>query len=711
MLLLKSLLHKIVLLLCLLLAIVIFYIYIDISKSYHINNEIIRINVATQLRFRAYEMGWLAQRLAEREVASMDEETRKYMDTRLKSEIASFDRNLKDLKDGNPEKGLEKLEYKDALTLLEIIYRNWTDNMKPVLVQLSDISNPISEQHARNLLEPFDSRLTEVTQAVDMLVFFLSEDYRHEVMKYQRYRLYILGFFLASAAMIAIYAYRRIIRPVKSLQNAAKEIQKGNYDVRIAVTGRDEIGELAQAFNRMADEIADAIGDVMWHSEDVMALNRALNRFVGMQKEEELYRTVCEHARDLFGLRASWMGLLNEEDRSIRIVAYSGADDEFMSRMKVAWDDTEYGMGSEGTAIKTNSPQIINDLELADASLPAIEGALRQGYRSCMVQPLIWGNCAVIGVMVFYSEQKDHFTANMAELCQIFVNHAASVIENVILLRDLEVMVQERTEKLQDALLLAESANRAKSAFLSNMSHDLRTPLNAIIGFSEAMSQGIYGEIKPDQKEYLEYIYQSGLKLLKLINEIMDLSKLETDSLHLDYIECNIGNIINNALYVFREKANKHRLGITVNVAEDAKILTADETKIKQVLFNLLTDSINATPDNGTILIEVSRLHSACAGVPGLKKSVAVSDEKGLSDEQAWIRVAITDSRVINNGYERERIFDPYNQFDTTLNRKQDNMGLLLSKRFVELHGGRLWAEELTPTSGNRFIFILPRRH
>lgn len=537
------------------------------------------------------------------------------------------------------------------------------------------------------------------------------------VRKYERLSLYIFMFSVTAAGLIILFVRKNIAEPLRSMQNAAKEIQKGNYDVRIEVTSRDEIGDLGLAFNRMADEIAVAFGEVIRHTEDVMALNRALHKFIGIQEEEDLYMGICEHARELFRIETSWLGLLNEQNRDVRIVAGSGFEDGQLSRIRVTWDDSEFGMGPEGLAIKTNLPQIINDLELTDTSLPGIKEALEQGYRSCMAQPLICANCAVTGVMVFFSIQKDHFTANMAELCQIFVNHAASVIENVILLKDLEARVQERTEKLQDALLLAEGANRAKSAFLANMSHDLRTPLNAIIGFSEAMSQGIYGEIRADHREYLEYIYQSGMKLLKLINEVLDLSKMETGGIELDYRECNVGDMVNNALYIFREKLKKHRIGISVTIAEQAGLLTVDESKIKQVLVNLITDAINAMPEGGTIRIEAAPV---CDGSAGSSGNLQAADEHDLSHaipEREFIQITITDSRSALTDSERLRFFDPYKQFDTTFERKQDNVGLLLSKRYVELHGGRIWAEGFQAGAfagrlpgGNRFIFVLPQR-
>lgn len=710
----KSIIHKIIFIYIIFLSFLGAYFYIDLSTVYHVSNEAIRIKFTSQLRFRAYEMGWLAQRIVEREIAIMDEETRKGLVAHLKNEIASFDRILKNLRDGNSKEGLEKLTYRDAITLLDSIYGDWTEHMKPALVKLSEMPSPISEKKARKLLEPFENRLTEVAYTADMLVAFLDDDYRSEIREHKRLRLYIFGFFLVSATLILFYVSRRIVRPVKSLQNAAKEIAKGNYDVHVDVKTTDEIGEFGQAFNRMTAKIAEAFGEILWHSEDVLALSRAMNRFAGVQKEEDLYKVICEYARELFALKMAWLGLLNEENRNVRIVASSGADAAFLSRMTVTWDDSEYGMGPEGTAIKTNLPLIINDMELADISLPGLREALRQGYRSCIALPLICANCAVIGVMVFYSEQKDHFTANMAELCQIFANHAASVMENVILLKDLEARVQERTEKLQDALLLAQSANMAKSDFLANMSHDLRTPLNTIIGFSEALSQNIYGEMKDEHREYVTYIFQSGIKLLKLINEVLELSKMESGAMGLEYVECSFSGILNNALFIFREKIKKHGIEVSTEVSDEAKVLVVDENKIKQVIVNLLTDSIRATPDRGRITIKAEKVPCSTTAVERCSSEETAAGDSG---DRSCIEVSVTDTRPGLSSEDRLRFFEPYKQFDPALDRKQESISLLLSKRFIEMHGGRIWAEapagpvtDDDRVQGNRFIFILPQR-
>jgi signal transduction histidine kinase/HAMP domain-containing protein len=661
-------------------------------------------------------MAWLAQRIAEREVEKMGEGERKDLVSRLKDEIETFDGIVRDLKDGNAKAGLEKIKREEAVILLENISSEWDGHLKPVLVRVTGLQPGTSEERVRELLGPYDGRLDAFAGRVDSLVNSLNKDYSGEIQTHERFRWYILGFFCLAGVVAVYMARKNITLPIKALRDAVKQVEDGNYDLRLNVTKKDEIGELACAVKSMAGRLAGAFEELLHRSADIMALNRASNTIVGYQKSQELFPAICESARELFGLRMVWLGLLEEGTHQVNIVSHAGNEEGYLSNIRISWDDSPAGLGPVGIAIKTNTAQILNDIENAPSFAVWKEEAARRGYRSVMVQPLICANCVVIGVLAFYSDKPDYFTPRRVELCQIFANQSAQAIENVMLLEDLEARVRKRTQEFEDAKLLAESANMAKSAFLSNMSHDLRTPLNSIIGFSEALSQGIYGEVKPDHKEYLEYIYQGGTRLFKLINEVLDLSRMESGGMDLEYVECSLSGIIDKAVYIFREKAAKHRIGITTEVADDAKMVTVDENKIKQVLVNLLTDSIRATPDGGTITVRAHKV--ACPeGVPFAPDKNGMAIDRGGSDDRECVRLSIADTRTGVDDEDRLRFFEPDRQLDTRRDRRHDHLGLLLSKRFVELHGGRIWAESLLDdpapeggTGGNMFILVLPQR-
>src|SRR4051812_1871288 len=149
------------------------------------------------------------------------------------------------------------------------------------------------------------------------------------------------------------------------------------------------------------------------------------------------------------------------------------------------------------------------------------------------------------------------------------------------------------------------AANRHKSEFLANMSHELRTPLNAVIGFSEVLSQGIFGDVNEKQKEYLEDILSSGKHLLSLINDILDLSKIEAGRMELDPTTFSLANALNSGLTIVRERASRHGIALQAALPSDLPAIVADERKVKQILYNLLSNAVKFTPDGGRIDVRV----------------------------------------------------------------------------------------------------------
>ena len=239
----------------------------------------------------------------------------------------------------------------------------------------------------------------------------------------------------------------------------------------------------------------------------------------------------------------------------------------------------------------------------------------------------------------------------------------------------------------------AESASRAKSEFLANMSHELRTPLNSVIGFSEVLTKGLAGDITDKQKEYTQDIWKSGKHLLRLINDILDLSKIEAGKMELELSEFDIKELIQGSMLMFKEKAIKHKIKFTSYIPDDMGVVTADAVKIKQALLNLLGNAFKFTGD----------------GESGARAARRVkSEEPGDFD---YIEITVEDTGIGISPEDQKILFQPFQQLESTLTKKYAGMGfgLSISKRIVELHGGRIWVES-EEGKGSRFIFIIPVR-
>ncbi|MBA3412404.1 MAG: HAMP domain-containing protein, partial [Actinobacteria bacterium] len=228
-----------------------------------------------------------------------------------------------------------------------------------------------------------------------------------------------------------------------------------------------------------------------------------------------------------------------------------------------------------------------------------------------------------------------------------------------------------------------EAANRNKTEFLTNMSHELRTPLNAIIGFTEVLLQRFFGDLNPKQDEYLRDVLTSGRHLLTLINDLLDLSKVEAGRMELEASRFAFPPLIESGVMMIRERAAGHGISVVVQVDPAIDELDGDERKLKQVLFNLLSNAVKFTPNGGRIEVRAKR-------------------------DGAEVLVSVTDTGVGIALEDQARIFEEFQQ--TRAGRRQEastGLGLTLARKFVELHGGRLWVES-EPGKGSTFTFALP---
>lgn len=233
----------------------------------------------------------------------------------------------------------------------------------------------------------------------------------------------------------------------------------------------------------------------------------------------------------------------------------------------------------------------------------------------------------------------------------------------------------------------AQSENIAKSEFLANMSHELRTPLNAIIGFSEILQDQTFGELNEKQNRYVTHVLNSGRHLLQLINEILDLSKVESGRMQLHPGPFDMRELLGTSLMMVRERAKRHRIRLHLRIDEAlrGKVIEADELKLRQIMFNLLSNATKFTPDGGTIEVAAAR-----------------------DDED--VIVTVTDTGIGLKAEDKERIFTAFEQVESTYTRKQKGtgLGLTLTRNLVELHGGRIWAESRGLGEGTTFTFTVP---
>ncbi|MEA5489600.1 HAMP domain-containing sensor histidine kinase, partial [Pseudanabaena sp. CCNP1317] len=228
-----------------------------------------------------------------------------------------------------------------------------------------------------------------------------------------------------------------------------------------------------------------------------------------------------------------------------------------------------------------------------------------------------------------------------------------------------EALLQTTNQELLRATIL-------KDEFLANMSHELRTPLNAILGITESLSEGVFGKIQEKQKRMLKVVENSGNHLLELINDILDLAKIEADEMTLDCQSSNIKDICQSSMMFVRQMAIQKNLQLDLRGAPSELETSLDERRIRQVLINLLSNAIKFTPSGGKITLEYA---------------LSISNE---NSPQAWVSLAVIDTGIGITSDNLQKLFQPFIQIDSPLNRQYDGtgLGLALVKKIVELHGG-----------------------
>jgi signal transduction histidine kinase len=472
---------------------------------------------------------------------------------------------------------------------------------------------------------------------------------------------------------------RRMVGPIEALRAGAARIGSGDLHQRISISTGDELELLAHQFNEMASRLEDshahleakvesrtreleqsvrelrALGEVSQAVNSTLDLENVLSTIVA--KAVQLSSTaggsiyVYDETRQLFELRATY----GQTSPSVAM----GADHRLdMSDRYV------------GLIVTRHQPIQIPDIRDEPASR-ARELILGSGYRAILILPLLWQD-DIAGFLVVRRREPGEFPKRTVELLQTFAAQSVLAIKNASLFSALH-------EKSQQV----EIASRHKSQFVANMNHELRTPLHVIIGYTQNVLEGIYGQIPPNLRGVVERIDINGRLLLDLINDVLDVAKMEAGQLKLQKTDYAMKDLVRGALDALEPLAREKRLLLRGEIASDLPYGCGDERRLAQVLMNLIGNAIKFT-DAGEVSVRATMSDGA-------------------------FQVAVRDTGPGIAPADQAKIFDEFHQVDDSSARRKGGtgLGLTIAKRIIELHGGSIWVES-APGAGSTFSFTLP---
>jgi signal transduction histidine kinase len=421
---------------------------------------------------------------------------------------------------------------------------------------------------------------------------------------------------------------------------------------------------------RLFKELQARTGELTRSVEKLTALGEVSRAVSSTLDVETVLDTIVSRASQLAGAAGCSIYEYDEAAEQFELRATHNDDTAFVEALRAVplWK----GEGLMGRAAEMREPIQIPDITQPGAYQSSVRDTLiRFGYRALLSVPLLRED-QIIGSLSFNRKAPGEFPPEVVDVLKTFATQSALAIQNARLFRE----IADKSRQL-------EAASRHKSEFLANMSHELRTPLNAIIGFSEVLAERMFGDVNAKQAEYLQDILESGRHLLSLINDILDLSKIEAGHMELEPADFDLAGVIENALILVRERASRRGITLGSTIDERLGLIRGDARKVKQVLLNLLSNALKFTPEGGRIVVG--------AGLHGEVAQVSVAD--------TGVGIAPAD---------QEAVFEEFRQVGAAERKAEGTgLGLALSRKFVELHGGKIWVQS-EPGRGSTFTFTLP---
>jgi signal transduction histidine kinase len=488
---------------------------------------------------------------------------------------------------------------------------------------------------------------------------------------------------LGMAVLASVLIGRRVVRPLAILQQGAARIGQGDLEHRLEIRTGDEFQALAEEFNRMTSRLQASYANLEHKVEErTRELARSVQELRALGEVSQavnssldlptVLSTIVSYAIQLSGADGGAIYEYDETTQAFHLRAAEKFDDDLMHALRT--NPLRLGQGALGRAATAREPVQIHDVRQEDSYQGRLRDVMaRSAFRALLAIPFLRED-RLIGGLVVLRKIPGAFPADVVALLETFATQSALAIQNARLFREIE-------EKGQQLAI----ASQHKSQFLANMSHELRTPLNAVLGYTELIRDGIYGEVPDKVREILERVQLSGHHLLSLINDVLDISKMEAGQLRLSLDDYAIGDVVQTVFDAVEGLAAEKNLTLAVEVPSDLPSGRGDGRRLAQVLLNLVGNAIKFT-EAGGIRVRV------------------------MAAEDAFL-VSVTDTGPGISEEDQQKIFEEFHQVDNSSTKQKGGTGLGLSiaRRIIEMHGGRIWVES-SPGKGSTFWFTLPMR-
>ena len=484
-----------------------------------------------------------------------------------------------------------------------------------------------------------------------------------------------LGFAFVAGLVLA----RRMVGPIQALRAGAARIGAGDLSQRISVKTGDELEGLADQFNDMAGRLQESYADLEKKVEqrthelaqsvaELRALgevSQAVNSTLDLQ---EVLNTIVSKAVQLSDTDAGAIYDYDETRKEFGQRSTYGMDDDLIAAFKER--RIRIGDPGIGQAARERVPLQIADLQKEPPS-DLLEVVVRAGYRAVLIVPLL-GADRIVGALLVRRKRPGEFSKQTIDVLQTCAAQSVLAIQNARLFQE----IGEKSRQL-------EVASQHKSQFLANMSHELRTPLNAILGYTELILDEIYGETPEKMRSVLERVQRNGKHLLGLINDVLDLSKIEAGQFTLTLVEYSVKDVVHNVFSAVESLANEKKLALRVEMPKNLPVGRGDERRLTQVLLNLVGNAIKFT-DEGEVSVKASANNGA-------------------------YMVSVCDTGPGISTADQGKLFQDFQQADNSATKKKGGtgLGLAISRRIIEMHGGRIWVES-SLGHGSTFAFTVP---